>query len=212
MASEDDVNPYRKAPKGETADARKQRQTKYYSYQREQAQERGDQARVNKIYGKLGKKAPNVDTERGNKAILAAAPFAGMGALGLSRLFGSGAARAAGGAVGGALSKVGSKGSAVAKRAGSAAEKDVRSGAPGTSRALPSAQKALPSAGRKALTGPARKALPKPKPVSEKAVQPNKVKAGSARAKGESPRGKGEHPRAKGTNPRTQRKKASASE
>src|ERR1700677_805902 len=63
----------------------------YYKLQREHAEEGGDQATTDKIYSKLGKKSHNVDSSRGDKAILGAAPFipeaaAGLGEMGAARL------------------------------------------------------------------------------------------------------------------------------
>jgi hypothetical protein len=139
---------YSKAKPGESASDKAARQKKYYTAQRESAQERGDQGTVDKIYGKLGKKAPNVDADRGNKAILAAAPALASGGAGLARLLGRRAAGAAGSALATGASKLASK-------AGSAVEKDVKGAASGTSRAL--------SGARKAITGSERKALPAPK-------------------------------------------------
>lgn len=75
-------NPYGKAKKGETASQREARKKKYYTFQREDAQERGDQKTVDKIYGKMGKKrtrgaspgGPNVDADLVNKIALAVVP------------------------------------------------------------------------------------------------------------------------------------------
>jgi hypothetical protein len=53
-------NEFSKAPKGESADARKERQKKFYHQQRLDAEARGDQAEVNQVYKKLGQKAPDV--------------------------------------------------------------------------------------------------------------------------------------------------------
>lgn len=137
---------YAKPKPGESASQKAARQKKYYSAQRESAQERGDQGTVNKIYGKLGRQAPNVDTERGNKAILAAVPAVAGGGVGLSRILGTVAAREAGSA----LAPIGAK---LAQTAGKTAR--------GFARNVPNEQKAL-SAGRKALPA-ARKALSAPK-------------------------------------------------
>jgi hypothetical protein len=68
------------------------RKAAYYKLQRENAEEGGDQATTDKIYGKLGKKSHNVDSARGDKAILAVAPFLPEAAEGLGEV---GAARVA---------------------------------------------------------------------------------------------------------------------
>ena len=80
MAS--DYNPYGKAKKGESKSAASERKKKYYSFQREHAEETGDQATVDKIYGKLGKKSHSVDANKVDKMALATLPF---GAAGIGR-------------------------------------------------------------------------------------------------------------------------------
>ena len=84
----------------------------FYRLQREHAEESGDQKTTDKIYGKLGKKSHNVDSSRGDKAILGAAPFLPEAVAGLGEMA---AARAAGGAA----RKVGST---LAKRAEEASQ------------------------------------------------------------------------------------------
>jgi hypothetical protein len=66
------------------------RKQAYYKLQREHAEESGDQATTDKIYSKLGKKSHNVDSARGDKAILGAAPFipeaiSGLGEMAAAR-------------------------------------------------------------------------------------------------------------------------------
>lgn len=82
-----------------------------FARQRDRAAETGDQKTTDAIYKKLGRKAPNVDADRVNKGILAAAPFAGAGALGAARAVG-GAARAAAPAIAAGLARL--KGGATA--------------------------------------------------------------------------------------------------
>jgi hypothetical protein len=88
----------------------------FYRLQREHAEESGDQKTTDKIYGKLGKKSHNVDSSRGDKAILGAAPFLPEAAAGLGEMA---AARAAGGLARKALGK---GGTALAKRAEGASQ------------------------------------------------------------------------------------------
>lgn len=76
-------NPYGKAKKGENASQKEARQKKFYSYQREHAEETGDQATTDKIYKKLGKKSHSVDADAVNKGILGGvASTFGLGGLG----------------------------------------------------------------------------------------------------------------------------------
>jgi hypothetical protein len=58
----------------------------YYKLQREHAEESGDQATTDKIYSKLGKKSHNVDSARGDKAILGVAPFIPEAAAGIGEM------------------------------------------------------------------------------------------------------------------------------
>lgn len=88
----------------------------YYKLQREHAEESGDQATTDKIYSKLGKKSHNVDSSRGDKAILGAAPFLPEAAAGLGEM---GAARLAAGAARKLIPKAGE---AAGKEAGEAVE------------------------------------------------------------------------------------------
>lgn len=62
------------------------RKAAYYKLQREHAEESGDQATTDKIYSKLGKKSHNVDSSRGDKAILGVAPFLPEAAAGLGEM------------------------------------------------------------------------------------------------------------------------------
>jgi hypothetical protein len=167
---------YAKPKPGESASDKTARQKKYYSSQRESAQERGDQGTVDKIYGKLGKKAPNVDSDRGNKALLAGIPAAATGGLGLARMLGTGAAKAAG-------SALVAGGSKLASKAGSVAAKDVKQGASGASRALGGAKKAISGEAKKAITGVKQKMLPAPKDSTMKSGLKSISKSQSGKAK-----------------------------
>jgi hypothetical protein len=154
----------------------------FYRLQREHAEESGDQKTTDKIYGKLGKKSHNVDSSRGDKAILGAAPFLPEAAAGLGEMA---AARAAGGlarkALGGASKALTSgKTAGVAKRSGGAIEgavqrlktpvpvkKALESKVRLSSGATQQAHKAMSVGGPKAVTGKAPKRLDsigKPKP------------------------------------------------
>lgn len=62
------------------------RKSAYYKLQREHAEESGDQSTTDKIYSKLGKKSHNVDSSRGDKAILGVAPFIPEAAAGLGEM------------------------------------------------------------------------------------------------------------------------------
>jgi len=142
----------------------------FYRLQREHAEESGDQKTTDKIYGKLGKKSHNVDSSRGDKAILGAAPFLPEAAAGLGEMA---AARAAGGAA----RKVGSS---LAKRSEGAIEgasqrlktpvpvkKALESKLRLSSGSTQQAGRAMSASGPKAVTGKPPKRLDnigKPKP------------------------------------------------
>lgn len=163
------------------------RKAAYYKLQREHAEESGDQATTDKIYSKLGKKSHNVDSTRGDKAILGAAPFipealaglgemaAARGALGVGKMIPR-LGRAAEGGEAGTASK-----SLVPRRSSTPPEKSYQhlGRATPVKKALPSNKRALgdsgkaPSVGRKsssktlsgkqgskALTSGSQKALP----------------------------------------------------
>ena len=133
----------------------------YYKLQREHAEEGGDQAATDKIYSKLGKKSHNVDSSRGDKAILGAAPFIPEAAAGLGEMAASRGAAMLGSKAASMIPRLGAR--AEASEAGEAAEGAVRgskslvpkrstSGPPAKSyqhlgRATP-VKKALPSKGR----------------------------------------------------------------
>jgi hypothetical protein len=85
------------------------RKSAYYKLQREQAEEGGDQDTTDKIYKKLGKASHNVDSDRGNKAILGAAPFLPEAIEGLGARAAVGAGRMALGAGRRALAGAGKK-------------------------------------------------------------------------------------------------------
>lgn len=158
MAS--DYNPYGKAKKGESKSAASERKKKYYSFQREHAEETGDQATVDKIYGKLGKKSHSVDANKVDKMALATLPF---GAAGIGRaMMGRGA----------------QAGTSLALRAASGGGKMATQGArrvAGGAKAMPGAASAKPSA-RVVDSGPTK---PNPR-VSESA---GKSKTASTRKK-----------------------------
>jgi hypothetical protein len=79
------VADFSKAPKGESASDRTARQKKFYTQQRVRAEETGDQATVDKIYGKLGKKSHSVDADAVNKDILGGVAST-MGLRGLGKI------------------------------------------------------------------------------------------------------------------------------
>lgn len=76
------------APKRKAGESEGSYKKRFYSMQREHAEETGDQATTDKIYKKLGRKSHSVDADAVNKGILGAvAGSAGIGKLGgLARL------------------------------------------------------------------------------------------------------------------------------
>lgn len=136
---------------------KEQRKAAYYRLQRQDSEETGNQKQTDKIYSKLGKKSHNVDTQKGDKAILGTV----AGTLGLRGL----------GAIGGAAKAAANtiKGSALAKRAGSAIEGIYQDMKPAAKSIASKSQKAVASGSQKALnsksspkamTGTKQKALP----------------------------------------------------
>ena len=218
-------NPYAKAPKNESAAARKTREQKMYHFQRVHAEETGDQATVNKIYGKLGKKSLvgarkgdtslNVDSDTTDKKVLGAVPLIAGARVGLR-----GGAKAPAQAAlprGSRAALSGGRGIPEGEvMAGSGARRAIvgarsMKNVTGTSRtALPKEASgrarglSRAKAGTKAKSGPAKAlpkpkeqlALPKPKGPSPK-MQHKNVRAGSARSRQDTPRNRGENPRAK---------------
>lgn len=161
----DKENPYSKAPKGESADARKTRQTKFYRQQRVNAEETGDQAKTDKIYGKLGKKSHSVDADKVNKIALAAIPAAAGGIGAAAGALGRAGAGAAGRA---ALTA----GAGVARKALGAGEKTAaKSVRQNLGRARPV---------KKAIGG--QKSLPSNRKVSAKVERPSALSGGKTRA------------------------------
>lgn len=127
------------------------RKAAYYKLQREHAEESGDQATTDKIYAKLGKKSHNVDSSRGDKAILGMAPFLPEAAAGLGEMA---AARGAA-SLGKMIPRLG-KGAESEAQSSRALVPRVKSSAPAKSvqhlgRATP-VKKALPS-NKRALGG-----------------------------------------------------------
>jgi hypothetical protein len=128
------------------------RKAAYYKLQRENAEEGGDQATTDKIYSKLGRKSHNVDSARGDKAILGVAPFIPEAAAGLGEMAAARGVRALGSK---AASMIPRLGKGEAEEAGTASRSLVprRSTAPPAKsyqhlgRATP-VKKALPSKGR----------------------------------------------------------------
>lgn len=180
------------APKKKQGEAKGDYQKRFYSAQREHAEETGDQATTDKIYKKLGKPSHSVDADAVNKKALAYGPaLAAGGAVGLGRLGAGAAASAATKALarGGAQKALGSglkTATKVTKPAGKL---------PGSASRLPAAaQKALPS-GRSALPvarasqavpkAPAQRALPsggaKRAPSTDKPRTYNSTGASSSR-------------------------------
>lgn len=128
---------------------KEQRKAAYYRLQRQDSEETGNQKQTDKIYSKLGKKSHNVDTQKGDKAILGTV----AGTLGLRGL----------GAIGGAAKAAANtiKGSALAKRAGSAIEGIYQDMKPAAKSIASKSQKAVASKpAAKAMTGTKQKALP----------------------------------------------------
>jgi hypothetical protein len=71
------------APKRKAGESEGSYKKRFYSMQREHAEETGDQATTDKIYKKLGRKSHSVDADAVNKGILGAvAGSAGIGKLG----------------------------------------------------------------------------------------------------------------------------------
>jgi hypothetical protein len=124
------------APKRKKGESESRYKERYYSAQREHAEETGDQATVDKIYAKAGKKSHSVDSNATDKIALGT----------VATLAGGGRGRAAVDAaesVGGDLAKRAGSGLArsAGRRSGSASVKNV------TQRpALPSSKSALTSA------------------------------------------------------------------
>lgn len=161
-------NPYGKAAKNETAAQKKARQKKFYTFQREHAEETGDQKTVDKIYGKLGKKSRNVDADSVNKKALAYGPaLAAGGALGIGRAL---AGRAAAGAM--------------AKNALSSGQKALGPGLRTATRVAPKASMRKIQGAVPRLTGGAQKALPAARgaaPGVKAAIGPRSSGSGAAR-------------------------------
>lgn len=167
-------NPYAKAPKGETAAQRKVRQRKFYTFQRQYAEDTGDKSTVNKIYGKLGRKAPKTgDPGQVDKAILGdvalgAIPFgaAFRGAKLLER-----GGKAVADEVGSALakrggSKIAAKGTAILRR-----------------RAANSGPRIVGKAAVERASLPGKKALPSgTKPLAKRASAQVSTKAKAAKS------------------------------
>lgn len=160
----DKENPYGKAPKGETADAKSARQKKFYSQQRVNAEETGDQKTTDKIYSKMGKKSHSVDADAGNKAILGAVATGSLGKLGALGKLGRGAK---------AVSSAKSSGSSKALGAGVQDLGKVK--APGLKRSLSGTVARLSGSPQKAL-GPGKAALGKGRAVE--AESPTKLVTG----------------------------------
>lgn len=138
----------------------------FYKLQREHAEESGDQATTDKIYAKLGKKSHNVDSDRGNKAILkGVAEGAALGGLGRFAEFGAAGAKAA---AAGGLARTAN----LAKRGEGAIEgavQKLRTPTPvkkalgsGVRKLESKAKKTLDNVGKKAISGnkSSQKALP----------------------------------------------------
>jgi hypothetical protein len=139
------------------------RKSAYYKLQREQAEEGGDQDTTDKIYKKLGKKSHNVDSDRGNKAILGAAPFLPEAVESLGARGAASAAGYAGRAIGGAARKALGSGeraaSGLAKRGEGAVEgayQRLRTPTP-VKRALGSSKPALGAKSQSRSLSPAEK-------------------------------------------------------
>lgn len=130
------------------------RKAAYYKLQREDAEETSDQKTTDKIYSKMNKKSHNVDTAKGDKAILATAPFL---------------------ASGGAEGKVLEKG---AEALGSGLRAAVPKFVEGAAKVGSKLKGMLPGGSKtKALSGSARKALPRSAAPAMKNVTPkNAVK------------------------------------
>jgi hypothetical protein len=131
----------------------------FYRLQREHAEESGDQKTTDKIYGKLGRKSHNVDSSRGDKAILGAAPFLPEAAAGLGEMA---AARAAGG-----LARKAIEGSVQRLKTPVPVKKALESKIRLSSGSTQQAGRAMSASGPKAVTGKPPKRLDsigKPKP------------------------------------------------
>lgn len=185
-----DYNPYGKAKKGESKQARAKRQKSYYSYQREHAEETGDQSTVDRIYAKLGQSSHNVNANQTDQMALGAVPaMAGLPGLirAIAPMLGALAARG-----GPAAQQAGQRVPALARpmqRPGMPQQPALpapQRALPAPQRALPSPQRALPSqAGRSVSRSPlnresgASTKFPKgfkaDKPASKKASVPRKA-------------------------------------
>jgi hypothetical protein len=153
------------APRRKAGEARGAYLKRFYSAQRENAEETGDQATVNKIYGKLGRKSLvgarrgdnslDVDANKTDKMALAAVPaIAAGGRLGLGMMARGGARAAASEGATGARA-IASKGAQKALPSGvRTATRVAKPAAKAGTRKLPGQVNRLPARGaQKALPG-----------------------------------------------------------